>query len=697
MKIVLPKARDRSAPDKDASAILSSMLKHIGAPLFLVATATFASTLVPELPVRTPPPRDSATPTAVPAPVPAPVAAPVYDPLRGAILEWNRLRQSDSWPFSDYARFLIAHPGWPGETALRKAAERRIDPFATSASEIASFFSRFAPLTTVGRARHAEALSTLGRPAEARAVALAAWTGGPLPAGDEARLLARFGSQFTSLDHDRRMEQLLWDQATTAAQRQIAWTSAARRPLYEARLAMQLRQPDAADKAAAVGPGADRDPGFVADRARWLRDTGQSLAARTYLAAPRTFDATPFDPADWLATLLLFARAAANDNQWTMAYDIAAKVDATYPPGTAVRDRGLSERDDYTSIVWLAGTAALQRLGRPADARAMFDRYARAAQTPQTQSKGYYWAARAAQAAGDSAGAAALYAQAAQHVDQFYGQLAAERLGRPVTLPAEPPAIPIPAEQRAAFDSREIVRAAKLLGTSGQWQDQTHFIRAIAQSAKTDLDHVLAGELARTIRRPDLGVMVSRFARNNGARDPVRIGFPQLDVPGPHEHRWVMIHAIARQESQFDRQAVSRAGARGLMQLMPGTARETAGKIGLDYDFGRLTADPSYNIMLGSSYFGRMLDLYGGNHVLAVAAYNAGPGNVSKWLRELGDPRLGSVEVVDWIEAIPLSETRGYVQRVLENAVVYDLLNPDRARMPAQNRLSAYLGKRIPG
>jgi soluble lytic murein transglycosylase len=351
MKIVPIQARGHSSPDKDAPHILSSMLKHVAAPLFLVASAAFASTLVPELPVRTPPPDDSATlklPSA-PAPASRPVAAPAFDPLRGAVYEWNRLRQSETWPFSDYARFLIAHPGWPLETALRRVAERRIDPLTTSASEIANFFSRFAPLTNIGRARHAEALSTLGRPTEARTAALAAWNGGPLPATDEARLLARFGTQFTALDHDRRMEQLLWDRATTAAQRQLHWTSAARRPLYEARLAMQLRWPDAADRAMAVGAGADRDPGFVADRARWLRDTGQSAAARAYIAAPRTFEAVPFDPADWLDTLLIFARAAAYDNQWTLAYDIAAKADTAYAPGTAVRDRNLGERDDYTS------------------------------------------------------------------------------------------------------------------------------------------------------------------------------------------------------------------------------------------------------------------------------------------------------------------------------------------------------------
>ncbi|WP_374129982.1 lytic transglycosylase domain-containing protein [Sphingomonas sp. 28-62-20] len=154
-----------------------------------------------------------------------------------------------------------------------------------------------------------------------------------------------------------------------------------------------------------------------------------------------------------------------------------------------------------------------------------------------------------------------------------------------------------------------------------------------------------------------------------------------------------MIHAIARQESQFDRAAISRAGARGLMQLMPGTARETATKLGLSYDGNALTSDPDYNIQLGSTYFQRMFDNYG-SYPLAVAAYNAGPGNVNKWLKANGDPRTGEIDIIDWIEAIPIFETKNYVQRVLENAVVYDLLNPQRARSQGQARMSWYLGRR---
>ena len=163
------------------------------------------------------------------------------------------------------------------------------------------------------------------------------------------------------------------------------------------------------------------------------------------------------------------------------------------------------------------------------------------------------------------------------------------------------------------------------------------------------------------------------------------------------ETHWTMIHAIARQESQFDREAMSPVGARGLTQLMPATAKEQAGKLGLPWDPNRLTEDIGYNVMIGSSFFDRMLNYYQGNYVLAVASYNAGPGNVNKFIRANGDPRQPGVDVVDWIEAIPLTETRAYVQKVLENAVVYDLFNPERARTPQKDRLSYYLGKKDAG
>ena len=198
--------------------------------------------------------------------------------------------------------------------------------------------------------------------------------------------------------------------------------------------------------------------------------------------------------------------------------------------------------------------------------------------------------------------------------------------------------------------------------------------------------------MGQQIRRPDLPVWVARAARNNGTMFYVRQAFPNSQYA---RNATPLTYGITRQESSFDPAAVSHAGAVGLMQLMPGTAREQAGKLGYGYDYGRLTSDPAYNMMLGSAYFQRLLNNWGGNVPLAVASYNAGSGNVRKWIRAYGDPRAG-VDMLKWIEAIPFTETKGYVQRVIENSVVYDALNAP-ARPQSALHVSRYLGKNRPG
>ncbi|NIJ07014.1 soluble lytic murein transglycosylase [Sphingomonas vulcanisoli] len=657
----------------------------------LASVAAAAATLTLQQP--SPPAADAMAPPPAAAALPSPA---LNDPLWPVIGEWNRLRQSDGLPFSNYATFLIAHRGWPGETAMRRAAERTLRP-DTDPQTAAAYFALYPPLTSGGRVRYAEALAALGRTDEAKAAAVTAWAAGALSADDEGRLTARFATDFTLADQDRRMERLLWDGAIGSAQRQLALVSPGRRPIYAARLGFQTKAPDAQITAAAVGPGADRDPGYAIDRANWLRNTAQSDAARAYLAGLGSFDAPPLDAKIFLQNLLTIASGAAHDGQSQLAYQIALLADAAYPAGASVRDQPLASRDPYTSLVWLGGQVALKKLARPKDAEAMFARYTAASASPGSQAKGEYWAGRAAQAAGNAPGSQAHFATAARQIDQFYGQLATERLGQTIAVPPPPPPVVIADDARTAFANREVVRAAKLLGAQGRWLDQTQFVRQIASDAKSDSDHVLADELALSLGRPDLAVIVSRNARTSGARDPIRSGFPTIAVPPAWITHWTMIHALSRQESQFDRAALSGAGARGLMQLMPATAREQAGKLGLPWDPARLTQDPGYNVMIGASFFDRMMSYYSGSYVLAVASYNAGPGNVNRFIRDNGDPRLPGVDVVDWIEAIPLSETRTYVQKVLENAVIYDLFNPARAKTPERNRLSHYLGKQSAG
>ncbi len=248
--------------------------------------------------------------------------------------------------------------------------------------------------------------------------------------------------------------------------------------------------------------------------------------------------------------------------------------------------------------------------------------------------------------------------------------------------------------QRAAFESRRLVQALRLLGQQQRSTEQALFVRALAESLNTDVDRNLALQLAQQLGRQDLPVWVARMARIKGDSFYVRQAYPYLSASVSNS-MWSLANGISRQESSFDPYAISHAGASGLMQLMPGTARDQAAKMGIGYDGYRLITDPNYNVSIGSAYFQHMLDVWNGNVPLAVASYNAGSGNASKWVRQYGDPR-GSVDVVAWIEAIPYDETRGYVQRVIENSVVYDSI---RSAQPQQTALhvSRYLGKDQPG
>lgn len=618
---------------------------------------------------------------------------------RDAVSEWQALTREQRPSFDRVAAFLIANRGWPNEAELRRAAETALDINGYIPAYAADYFAVVAPTNAAGHLRHALALLSASRPQEATEAARRAWTSGTLSAEEESRLLTAFPGALSAADHDSRMDRLLWSGSNAAATRQIALVSPARQLEFSARLAMRTRATAAALRAAeaeSANPALlTSDAGYIADKATWLAATGQTGAAQALLAGPRTLAVPPRDAERWLELIVAQARAAARAGDHRTAYDIARRVDDALPLGTDVLAQPLGVRDEYTNALWLAATTAHRQLGRPREAAGLYILYSAGGRSPQVKARGLYWAGRAAVDAGDSNLANDYFRRAATHFDQFHGQLALERLGeaqpRPTLSDND-----LSDAQRQAFDASSIVQAARLLGEQGQWREQTLFLRAIANNARSDVEHAHAALLSAEIGRPDLAVMIGRSARINGHDGMLPIAYPTMTVPEGHESNWTFIHAISRQESQFDRAAVSHAGARGLMQLMPGTARETAGQIGLSYNFDALTTDTRYNIMLGSTYFQRMLRYYGGSYPLAVAAYNAGPGNVNRWLRANGDPRTGSIAILDWIEAIPIFETRNYVHRVLENAVVYESLRPGVSEAP-RNRLSYYLGKREPG
>jgi soluble lytic murein transglycosylase len=486
------------------------------------------------------------------------------------------------------------------------------------------------------------------------------------------------------------MDALLWANDSAAAERQLQYTSPGRRSSFAARVAL-VGGRDPASVGIQLSPDALGDPGYVYNRSRQLRSSGQSATAASMMVARPRFAVVPREPRKWIAEMLAVARNVDAGS----AARVAGSVDDMFVPGTDVSAQSFAIRDDYTSLMWLGGTKALWSLGDGNRAAPLFWRYGAAARTPQTRSKGFYWAGRAAASGGNKAEAARYFELAAVYPDQFYGMLALERLGRPMpVLQGSPTVMPTPAD-RDNFNDRPLTKAVREVARESDWPTAVRFFKEIAEQADSEADHVLVADLAKELGRRDLGVILGQAAHIDGHGIYRRTSFPL--IPIPVGSNWTFVHAISRQESQFAMNAVSHAGARGLMQLMPGTAAEQAGKMGLTYDRQALVSDAGYNLMLGDGYFRRMLATYGGSYPLAVAAYNAGPGNVNKWLRANGDPRGGGVDWVEWVEKIPLSETRNYVQRVLENAVVYETMNPARALNKGPNPLSFFLGKRYPG
>lgn len=623
--------------------------------------------------------------------VPGP--APTYTDLNASIADWRRLRQSSGYSFANYAYFVVRNPGWPGEAAMRRNAEKALR-IGENPATILAFFHNNAPTTGNGHAQLALALLANGRSNEALAAARNAWGSGDLGPDHEQQLYARFGGSLSWAEHEARTDGLLFEKKPGEAQRFVALTSPARRAAFGARIAMQSNAPDAEARFQQVAGQTARDAGLLMDRLRYLRARGYGQAARQLAAQPHAFAYRPQDPERFFELLLVLAEEAAADRQFATAYNIARQVDDALAAGTDLSTQSLGVRDKYTSLTWLAGKTALDRLSKPQDAMGLFDRYSRGGRSLQVLTKGAYWAGRAALAAGQAGASMSYFQRAAIYPELFYGQLALERMGRNVPAPIYSQPVPASDPNRSAFNGSRLVQATRLLGQQGQRQDQALFVRALAESLKNDSQRAMAVEFGQQIGREDLPVWVARTARNNGSMFYVRQAFPSHPLSS-RASRPALVNGITRQESSFDRSAVSHAGARGLMQLMPGTAQEQAGKMGYGYDFSRLTSDPAYNVMLGSAYFQRLLNMWDGNVPLAVASYNAGAGNVRKWIRAYGDPR-GNVDVLKWIEAIPFLETRGYVQRVIENSVVYDSMNPQAQHRSAMH-VSHYLGKSRPG
>lgn len=598
------------------------------------------------------------------------MAQSLGDPLMEKYVRWVEAARPDAvvW-FDDVVAFMRQAPGWPRQSTIRRNAESAM-PADLPADYVRSYFATVPPQSGYGKVRYADALVASGETEKGVALVRDAWRTDRLDGTLEADILARYGGYLTRDDQLARLDRLLWDRQAAAARRQAQRVDRSWQLLAEARIKLFQRE-NGVDAAVLAVPGQlQNDPGLLYDRAAWRRVAGQFSGVVEILETTPTVG----DADDWWSLRRWALQQALADGNVALAYRLAANHGQT-------AGRGFREGE------WFAGWIALRQLNDPAAARAHFERFFAGVETPVSKSRGAYWAGRAAERAGDAGAAQRWFAVAASDATTFYGQIAAGRTGTAL-LPNLAP-LPAPtAAERAAFDADEQVRLIRLLGAIGERRRTAPFIIQLATDATTPAQGQMIADLAIEQGHPNLSLWAARKLRTRDIILPERL-FPVLDVAGNYMIDPALVLAVIRQESGFDTDAVSRAGARGLMQLMPGTAQYVSKRIGVDYSPGSLTTDPSYNMLLGQSYLAQMQDRYGST-ILAVAAYNAGPGNVDKWLGRYGDPRAGRVDVIDWIESIPFEETQNYVHRVFEAMHVYNWrLDPSVGKIPLSQELFA--------
>ncbi|WP_246504066.1 lytic transglycosylase domain-containing protein [Plastoroseomonas arctica] len=579
--------------------------------------------------------------------------AAVADPLARKLSLWIRLsNRAAPATGAELAAFIDENPDWPAPDTLIRRAEDAIAGGLLQDADLLRLYARNSPRSLGAALALAEALGRADRAAAIPAMIDRAWAETPGDAFAEEAVAMRHAASITPASAWRRFDRLSFARDMAAAQRAAQRLTGAARLRADARLsggagdiggvllqARALRQSDRDLEAAAAwqaGESLQRDLGYEASRAVW---TERQVLARKLLRLGHVREAY---------------RTASQHGQ----------AEAGEPRQEAE---------------FLAGFIALRRMNDPAAASRHFARLGEGSRSVITRARAGYWQGRAAAARGDAAGARPFYEAAASLPAAFYGQLAVLALGEDsARLSARIAAAPAPAltaERALDFAGRELSRAVVTLADLGEQRRARAFLLRLENLASDDVDRRLAARLGHAIGRPDHAIWVARRAGTDGVM-LIEDGWPAPVRPDVATPELPILFAITRQESNFDTEAVSGANARGLMQLLPSTAAMTARRLGIPHALPMLTGDPAHNMRLGAAYIEQMLARYGGALPLAAAAYNAGPGRVDEWLGTYGDPRA-TVDVIDWIEQIPFSETRNYVMRVIENVLIY------RAREPA--------------
>ncbi|MGH6799841.1 MAG: transglycosylase SLT domain-containing protein [Methylocella sp.] len=585
-------------------------------------------------------------------------AATARDIIVKTALEWIALR---SFPretgFERLQAFMQAHPVWPALAWLKKRSEESLFGDRKSGALIKTYFSGADPETPAGKLALARVLTDDGKTSEAAALVRAVWREADLNPQLEAKVKTDFNAYLDRADHKFRADRLLYKEQIAGAFRAAALAGRDVLALAKARAAVIKEAPS--DKLLAAVPLALRtDPGFLFAQIHKLRHTGKiRAAADIMLSAPRD-PSRLIDGDEWWIERRLLARKLLDQNDAATAYKLCAEHSAV-------------SREMRIEAEFHAGWIALRFLNDPVRAAGHFDAIAKLAGTPMSRARAAYWQGRAAEATsadGAKTAARAFYEQAAVHQTTYYGQLARAKLGL-TTLPVRSIA-----NEAKGVDRDGAIKAIELLYAAGE---KDLAAPLVIEAARHLADESQVAALASLVAKQRDAHLSLNFGKIVNQRDmPVdALAFPDYGVPAfePLQNSAApsVVYSVARQESAFEPSAVSSAGAKGLMQMMLSTAKRTAEHAGVAFNPKRLLTDAAFNAQLAARHLGELMAEQKGSYILTFAAYNAGGKRVKEWIDAYGDPRKPGVDPIDWVERVPFTETRNYVQRVIENLSVY--------------------------
>ncbi len=591
-------------------------------------------------------------------------AARSGDPAAQKLVELIYLK--NSWKDAGYARimdFIASARGWPLSETLAKNAERALWEHRESPQTVIAHFAQKPPMTAEGWLAMTRAYVAKGDRSGARKALVNVWLDPTIDASIEKAAGSEFSQLLSSDDHKRRMWRLVYAQETNAAIRMSKRLSADYQAAAKA-AQLLIRGTSDAEKAYSRLSAAMRSQyGVQYALARYYRKLDRDTKARAVLAKIPSDHGIIGDGEAWWIERRIMARRSLETNgrdHWKAAYNLA-------------RAHGFTSGEFHNEGEFLAGWIALRYLKDPQTALRHFANLDKGAESRTDMARASYWTARAQASLGNAAAAKTAYREAAQYHTIYYGQLAREQLGMAKQLISIPNGRPS-SDAMARVDNDEVMRAFQMTAKAGRKTDLGMFLWSITSRFKTADEMNAAASIAHSAGGATLALKLAKLSGQKGL-DIDDWNYPTKALPnwgstGRKVER-ALVYGLSRQESEFNPTAGSRVGAQGLMQIMPGTAKIIARAHGLPYAPSKLTGDPAYNVKLGAAHLGDLIAEYNGSYILTLVAYNAGPRRAREWIAAYGDPRSSNVDAIDWVEAIPIQETRQYIQKVLQNTQIY--------------------------